>query len=459
VAGPGAASTYFNPALLTDAGDEVLLGLAVLSEQVGVTLEGRPGGDVPLIVGSRDVVGPGGMPLPNSVLPTQWLQQGCPAGTLPGDCPPPGFAARPRQSMGTSGQTRTYLALGLVKSVIPERLTLGLYGVLPLSNFTTAQAFYADEREALFSDSLHPELYGDRLTSVSLAAGLAWKVLPQLSVGASVSLNLKSVASSRVFVQDATDYSTLLLDNAVTTAVDLAPTAGVAYTPVRWLHVGAAAHAPESFTVTTTIDNTLPSGTESTTTQSNVFDWTPWRFGLGAEAELLRTSDSALSLVGSLQYGLWSSYEDRHGQSPGSYGSGLGWSDTLSGAVGVRDAVQSARFFLDLRYIPSPVPAQVGRSNYVDNERVGIALGGDLVLPLPWKLRPGLQLFVDRLVPRQNTKDSSRIVDEVPDGSYLGSTHDPIPGAAGLQTNNPGWPGFSSNGWLWGGTFTLAVPL
>src|SRR5580692_6687738 len=58
--GPASASTYFNPALL--------------SEQIGVTLDGRPAGaDVPVIVGSRGVVDANGKPLPPSVVPTQWL--------------------------------------------------------------------------------------------------------------------------------------------------------------------------------------------------------------------------------------------------------------------------------------------------------------------------------------------------------------------------------------------------
>jgi len=41
--GPSGGSTYFNPALLTDADDELLVGFAVISEQVGITLDGRRG--------------------------------------------------------------------------------------------------------------------------------------------------------------------------------------------------------------------------------------------------------------------------------------------------------------------------------------------------------------------------------------------------------------------------------
>ncbi|MEO7110980.1 MAG: hypothetical protein ABI183_11130, partial [Polyangiaceae bacterium] len=176
VSGPGAASSYFNPALLTDAEETVLIAFALVSEQVGVTLDGRPGGDVPLAVGGRDVVSPNGTPIPNEVVPTQWLSQGCEAGNKAGQCPSPGFPARPRQGAGSSGKTRTYLTLGLVKHLVKDRLTIGLYGMFPVSSFTTAQAFYPDSREALFSNSLHPEMYGDRLTAISFVLGAGFKV-------------------------------------------------------------------------------------------------------------------------------------------------------------------------------------------------------------------------------------------------------------------------------------------
>jgi hypothetical protein len=460
VSGPGAASTYFNPALLTDADDELTLGFALISEQLGVTLEGRPAGaDVPLVVGTRGVVGPNGQPLPSDVVPTQWLNQGCAAGSSAGQCPAPGgFAARPRQSQGTSGQTRPYLTLGFAKHIVKDRLTLGLYAMLPISSFTTAQAFYPDEREALFSNSLHPELYGDRLTAVSIVCGLAFKILPTLSIGAAVSVGLANAATSQDYVNSATDYSTLLLDNKITTTVNFAPTLGVAYSPVPGLRIGAAIHAPESFSINTTVDATLPTGIESGTTQKNVFDWMPWSVAAGVEAEIARRGDYAASVVASLDYGFWSAYEDRQGQSPSMYGPGMGFHDTMSGALGLRHTYRNLRAFTDLRYVPSPVPTQTGNSNYVDNSRFGIGIGGDILLKL-LKLRPGFQLFADRFIPRTNQKEDSLITDQVPDGSTVSATGAQVPGASGLQTNNPGYPGFSSGGWLWGGAVTLSMPL
>lgn len=460
VSGPGPASAYFNPALLTDAEETALVSLAMISEQIGVTLDGRRGGDVPLVVGGRDILAPGFAPIPNDVVPTPWLREGCPAGTEAGSCPPPGYGARPRQAGGSSGKTRSYLALGFAKHLVQDRFSVGAYAMLPLSSFTTARGFYADEREALFSNSLHPELYGDRLTAISLAVGAAFKLLPDLSIGVGLSLALANAASSSTYVRDTTNYDTLLVDTSVSTRVDVAPTAGVRWTPVRWLRIGGALHSPESFTIDTTITAALPSGTESRTSRHEVYDWMPWRLSFGAEGDVIQHGRYTMSLTGSVQYAAWSAYEDRHGQGPASYGEDLAWKDTMRGALGVRHKYGPVRGFIDLSYVPSPVPDQVGRSNYVDNDRVGIHAGADFDLKLGRKhIRPGLQAFGNRLVRRHVTKDDTRMKDELPDGSILGATHDPVPGASGLQTNNPGWPGFASEGWLFGGAVTLSIPL
>jgi long-chain fatty acid transport protein len=208
------------------------------------------------------------------------------------------------------------------------------------------------------------------------------------------------------------------------------------------------------------VSASLPSGTDSGTTRHDVFDWTPWSVSLGAEGDVLSRGAYTMGVAASMKYAFWSSYQDRHGDSPAVYGADLAWKDTVTVALGVRHAYRRVRGFMDLVYAPSPVPDQVGRSNYVDNDRVGMVLGGDVDLDLGVaKLRPGVQLFAHRLIPRHVTKDDARIRDELPDDSVFASTHDPVPGARGLQTNNPGWPGFASAGWLWGGAFTLSVPL
>jgi long-chain fatty acid transport protein len=473
VSGPGAASTYWNPAMLMDADENVLLSFALLTQQIGVTLDGRDGGDVPLLVGQRNLIYPNspsvpanlrGQPIPNDVVPTQWLNQGCAAGNAANQCPAPGFPARPRQSQGTGDQTKTYVIAGLVKRLIKDRLTFGFYGMVPISDFTTAYSFYPDEREALFSNSLHPELYGDRLTAVSIVLGAGLRLLPDLSVGVSFSVGLASTAASSSYVRNSTDYSTLLLSNSVDTSTSLGTTVGVYYKPIHWFRVGGTVKTPESFDLTTNISSTLPSGTQSGGTIKNVFDYMPWMIIGGVEADVVHRGEYTMSVTGSFKYAFWSSYVDRVGDSPSMYagpnGTNLGWSATLSPSLGVRHNYKFFRSYIDLTYIPSPVPEQVGRSNYVDNDRVGAFLGGDFDVRFgTTHLRPGIQFFGDRLIYRYNQKDNALIVDELPNDAINASTGKPVPGAAGLQTNNTGWPGYASQGWVYGGMVTLGLPL
>ena len=191
----------------------------------------------------------------------------------------------------------------------------------------------------------------------------------------------------------------------------------------------------------------------------NVFDWMPWSVKWEARPTSSTRGKYTMSLTGSLKYAFWSLHRPV-GQSPTIYGGQLAWSDTLSETIGVRHSYGNARGFVDLGYVPSPVPQQTGRSNYVDNDRVMLAAGGDITLRIGRaRIRPGAQFFVNRLIYRANVKDDALMVDELPDGSVFSTTGKPVPGAAGLQTNNPGWPGFSSEGWVWGGGITVEIPL
>ena len=119
-----------------------------------------------------------------------------------------------------------------------------------------------------------------------------------------------------------------------------------------------------------------------------------------------------------------------------------------------------------MQYQPIPVPLQTGRTNYVDNDRMGADVGVDYGFTvLDTHLKIGAQLELQRLVPRHQTKlptptsadgqdrTPQLVADEVPDDSVLDGK--PLAGSQGLQTNNPGWPGFGSQGWLAGGGIYL----
>src|SRR5262245_56668308 len=93
-----AASTYFNPALLPDAPAGVVLGVFALNDQIGISLDGRQGGDVPLSY--RGATHAGGAVFEQLSVPTRWLREGC----KPPECPL-ALPARPRQQNASSHDT------------------------------------------------------------------------------------------------------------------------------------------------------------------------------------------------------------------------------------------------------------------------------------------------------------------------------------------------------------------
>ena len=453
VSGAGAASTYFNPGLLPHAKQGFEVGVLVLSDQIGITVDGRNRGDVPDIVGDRELVDAGGAPISNQTVPTRWLVRGCPGD----ECKGGGFGARPRQAAGSSHNTRAYQIIGLVNRIAGERVVLGFYALVPLGTFTTANSFYNDEREQFFSNSLHPELYSDRMTATSVSFGAASKLSKELSVGLSFTLNLKNAAQAGTYVRDANDYGQLLLATKVDVDASVSPHIGINWRPSDVLSLSATVHSKQQLVIDTTFSALLPSGLESKTTRRSVHDFLPWTFGGGGELELSKTANTRLSGVVSMQYALWSYYVDRHGESPATYGSYLKWKNTASGGLGMRYETGATRLFADVSYVPTPVPPQTGRSNYVDNDRGGLAAGADHSFDfIGLKLRAGVMGQVQTLFKRDQKKVDGLIQDELPDDART-RTGDPVAGRTGLQTNNPGWPGFSSQGAIFGGAVTLAV--
>jgi hypothetical protein len=180
-----------------------------------------------------------------------------------------------------------------VKHLVPDRFSLGFYALVPLSSLTTAQSFYPDQREALFSDSLHPELYGDRLTAISFVLGAGVQDRPaDLDRREPLARPRQRRQSANTYVRDATNYSTLLVDNGRSRPRSTSPPRSASVQARPWLRFGGTLHSPEKFTVDTTIDGTLPSGTTSGGTIDNVFDWMPWSVDFGTEADVIRARAS-----------------------------------------------------------------------------------------------------------------------------------------------------------------------
>ena len=453
----GAASAYFNPAFLPDVEAGFEIGVFVLADEIGIRGAARPlGADIPVAAAGAQFPND---PLPHNGIPTQWLERGSQE---------PLIAARPRQAGGSGHNLRGYQVIGLVHKFFEGRLGIGVYGMIPYGTFTTASAFYSDEREQYFSNSLHSELYADRLTATSLAFATGLKLTDALSIGLSATLALQATAGSPVYLKSIGAFQNILLDSNVAVNMALSPHFGAVYRLTERWNASATVHTPQMFEVDAKFKFLVVTGenngVEEGASISFTHDYLPWKISAGSSYDVVRTKETRVAVVGTALYARWSDYVDRHSQRPtGSYA----WYDTLGGSAGVRYEQGPLRGRIDAAFEPTPVPDQTGRTNYVDNDRLGAALGFDYAFQfLGGKLRAGAGVQVHRLLPRRTHKIAAYstgmtrpdlVIDEVPDDATAGI--DPVTGIArplagreGLQTNNPGWPGFFSAGWILGGS-------
>jgi long-chain fatty acid transport protein len=458
----GASAAYFNPALLGEAPAGITLGAAVLGLRIGVALAGRADGRYDLPAGLANATRADGSRLDHYPIPTETLQLGreeSPSQSA--------TTARPRQGAGSGTQTLSYEAIGLVVHALEERLAVGVYGLIPNGDFIKLRSFYPDEREQFTTNSLHAELYGDRLSALSFGFGVAYRFHERFSLGVGTGINLRANALAPAYVADAAQLDSLLLNVDVKVKAGLAPHAGFAWRPLDRWRVTGTVHAQRQLEIGADVRFLLSTGLEQTTALRLLYDWMPWQVGLGTSVDVLSHEDTTLTLAASTLYGRWSQYVDRHGERPAPQ---FGWYDTFTNALGARLATGAWTLGVDVEYKPTPVPLQRGRSNYVDNDRIGASHTLEYAIPIGHsQLKLGAQLsgfwMLDRFARKLTTptfadginRTPALVKDELPDDAQIGLG--PAPGAAGLQTNNPGWPGFSSKGWLAGAGLYAVVTL
>ena len=215
-------------------------------------------------------------------------------------------------------------------------------------------------------------------------------------------------------------------------------------------------------TIETMPSTYLRNGDRQSAQRRAVHAWLPWIVGVGVSVDVLRAPRHVAAVTASGTYQFWSQYENRQGERPLR---NYEWSDVPSGSLGLRYTYdERINTYVDGRYQPTPVPLQTGRTNYVDNHRYSAGVGANYDLDVEkWDVtfRFGLQAQFHLLPERRQTKLDPRspqfaggtfsqlVIDERP-STVTDGQGNPIPEAEGLQTNNPGWPGFSSKGILAG---------
>lgn len=439
----GSAATYFNPSLLPEASPKLEVGLFGVSMQGKIRLKDRPTDvDVPDGIYSTMIPGAGAnvlRPLPTSQLP------------------------HPRSDTNAD-QSVSYATLGMVRPLAGRSLVFGFYAVLPVRAFVDQKGFYPDEREQYFSNQLHFELLGDRLdaTSISFAAGS--QLAEWLSLGGGIDISIFTQTKMTAYVPNGADESYILM------AQDI-------HTDSRFnLYFGATVHPRPSSSLVATVH--LPSQNETRgendlrfwnyhyaegqtfVTQTYTFSQgsQPLRVGLGGSLRgaLREDGQASWEVGGQLLWQRWTQYRNRQGERPLDP-----WNNSISYAVGGGFLWRDRHVTMDLGYTPSPVPDQTGRTNYVDNARVLGSLGIEAPVRFLGKdLEAGVTVFGSVFLPRDVTKDPNAahpVVDEYPDTTVDLRTGLPAAGTAGLQTNNPGYPGWKSTGYMVGAGATFRI--
>jgi hypothetical protein len=449
--GAGLGVLYSNPALLVDLPDQFGFGLMLVQPFLEANLMPRPqNADIPLTLYDSDVGIEGtnlDRPLPTVELPNRRADN---------------------NQNGLSG----YMGFWLAHSLGIDDFKFGLTVLAPHDGLATVNSNYPDERDQYFKNTVHFQRFGEWSRVLSVLIGLAYRPLPCLSVGASVEGALSTGAVLDAYVPEATvqDYS---LSNAT---VDADPSTravvGVNWRPMdllsfslvwrdrRFSKVNATAYL-KLWNYHESGDSTVPKLVEQHHTLA--VDFEPMEVMLAAGIAF-----GNLRAQASVTWNHWSDYLDTHHQRAqytavadpvGGIQSNpdFEFSDTFSVSLGVSWEYTEGFVLLGgAGYRPTPVPPQTGRTNYVDNDLLSLAVGHRFTFRA-WDRQfmadVGLQFWT--MFEQTVHKDPSQIPDEFADHARTLIGQQPMPEAIGLQTNNPGFPGYTFGGFSLIGSASL----
>lgn len=439
----GAEAAYFNPAYLVLQEDSFKLGFGMMLQNKDIEHFKRPSGyDVSTQITntSSSAITTGGKYVP---LATSELIN--------------------KRGSANYDSFDGIITIGAVKSIVKNWLAAGAYALIPTSGIQTQDPFFNDEREQYFSNSLHFELYGDRLNQFSMAFALGGKVSSFLRLGAGVAVTTYTVTKNQVFVPDSNDPSQQIINAHMKVGGSAAPFFSFIANPFLGLHLTGTFHFPTN------------TGVVELNNEMQVYGWTyeegekryleaqssmtagyqPMKLSVGLYYDF-NVRGYKLTPLASFEWSRWSTYVNRHGETPQDE-----WNDTFAfnGGFMLRHRERKAAF--NINYVPSPVPAQTGRENYVDNDRLGFSVGYSEYFHFEkFSIGGGITSSLQILLSRTESKDKDRseedggLVDEFPDDSpFYGMPEEQDEfnkAKAGLQSNNPGFPGWKSSGFIFG---------
>ncbi len=356
--------------------------------------------------------------------------------------------------------------LGAVGSFGLENLRVGVAVALPMNRLGRQASHFGDEREQFASYRLGFELLGERSQHQVILVGVGYRVLPWLSAGAAMSVMPRGTAVSSVYLADATQQKNVQIAVNNDQLGQAEPIFGITAQPTPRLRLGLSYRAANWFGLN--LENRIQiKGFQGDASAFPVvqrvnmaLNYSPAQLALGLAGQWQN-----LTLSIDAAYSRWSRYVDTQGHPVGEHSdtsaAGQGFSDVVSVRGGVEYQVGSDRKVRGgLAWEPSPVPAQVGRTNYVDNDRLVATAGASHNLDLLGKpVEVAWHVGVHHLSARDTNKAAlasyplcadgvTELCDELADDAKDPATGLTTPAAAGLQTGNPGFPGWTSSGMI-----------
>ena len=337
--------------------------------------------------------------------------------------------------------------MSISQPIIKNRWAVGILSVLPMGSFQEQVPYFVDERAQFFDNRLHFENYDNKFGSLLLVAATSVRLTQVIKIGAGLTLSNQSNAKPAVFVSDAAKTETsLTLSNVKVNSV-FAPHIGIHFQLAETWQLVSNLHFPYRSSVKG--DSRLRFWDQGREDEMKppvefefVYDYMPLRLSIGQQYAH-QIGQYEVSVSGGVTLYQWSTYIDRVGEQPSNF------SDTVVPEAKLEISRLQHSAYVSGRYTPSNIPEQAGRSNYVDNDQIASDFGYQYTEHMGsnrYHFGLGVQFY--RLLERTHHKRSTAqdpIIDELPDAVSI-QDRQPIETSAGTQTNNPGFPSFSSKG-------------
>lgn len=327
-------------------------------------------------------------------------------------------------------------------------ISAGFLVFVPASGVGNQASHFANEKEQFFSNRVGFEIIGERLQTQSIMSALALQATDWLQLGIGFSFATASNSSTMVYTPNPANPSKVDMNLSVEQDSRLALMAGLNLDLGAGFSAGLSLRDEHAYTMrgVNIIQLHGLEGKDSYVMEQPMdltlhFSPRTYSAGLAYEGESL-----LLALDGS--YLAWSNYKNSAGER-------AGFSDSLDLGAGAEVTFGQVKTRLGARYTPSPVPEQTGRSNYADNDRVALASGvGGTLDVFGNDIGVDLHMQVLLLPSRTHRKEMSDTYESCEaDTLALCDEDGSIPG---LQTGNPGFPGFTSGGFIVTGGVTLS---